>query len=71
MSHQLITYPSSIPPQHSHGCWVAARPFCFLDTASHRDIPTPGTSPVCHYHRASQGHQGEQTQSLTMHPARD
>lgn len=36
-------------------------------TASHRDIPVPGSSPGCHCHRASQSHQGK---SLTTHPAR-
>lgn len=59
-----------IPPQpHSSTAQSqvlsAVRPFCFLATASHRDIPVPGSSPSCH--RASRGHQGK---SLTVHPAR-
>lgn len=63
---KLLTYPSFIPPQHGHGCWVLPGP-----SVSWTQHPT-GTSPRQGAATGPPGpHQGKQTQSLAMHPARD
>lgn len=46
-SHQLITYPSFIPLQHSHQCWVLPGPSASWTQHPTGTSPCQGAAPSC------------------------